>query len=80
MTRRLWVVGCVVAVMALGGCDGEKTHDVAWYKTHDAERLAKIQQCENDRGELEHAPNCQNAKKAAEELTFDSHNSKIPQL
>jgi hypothetical protein len=79
MKSVLWIIGFAAAI-GLAGCDGEKTHDVNWYKTHDAERLVKLEQCKNNPGELEYAPNCQNAKKAAEELTFDSHNSKIPQF
>lgn len=79
MTGRLSVIA-LLAVMTLGGCDGESTHDVAWYKTHDAERKAKIAQCENDTGELRFAPNCQNSKKAADELTFSNKNTKIPQF
>jgi hypothetical protein len=75
----LWIISLTVAII-LAGCNGEKTHDVDWYKTHTAERLAKLKQCENNPGELDHAPNCQNAKKAAEELTFSDHNGKIPQL
>jgi hypothetical protein len=70
----------MLAVAALAGCDGEKTHSVDWYKTHEAERLAKIKQCDADPGELEHAPNCVNAKKAAASLMLDPKNGKVPSL
>ncbi|WP_050453532.1 EexN family lipoprotein [Candidatus Burkholderia verschuerenii] len=70
----------VLAVVALAGCDGEKTHSVDWYKTHETERLAKLKQCADDPGELRLSPNCVNANKAAEELSLDPKNKAMPRL
>ncbi len=79
MTGRRWAFA-LLAIATMTGCDGESTHDVAWYKAHDTERKAKILECQNDPGELEHAPNCQNAKEAATELMLSSKNTRIPQF
>jgi hypothetical protein len=69
-----------VVVAALAGCDGEKTHSVDYYKTHDADRIAKIKQCDANPGELRESPNCVNAKKAAADMMLDPKNSKVPSL
>lgn len=60
------------AAVALVGC-GEKTpvQTVDWYKTHDAERLAMIEKCAANPGELAASPNCINAKTAANHLAVD---------
>lgn len=62
----------LVSAVILGGC-GEKTpvQTVDWYKTHDAERLAMIEKCAANPGELAASPNCINAKTAANHLTVD---------
>ncbi len=61
-----------VAAAALAGC-GEKTpvQTVDWYKAHDAERLAMIEKCASNPGELAASPNCINAKTAANHLVVD---------
>ncbi|MDR8763803.1 hypothetical protein FEP90_05526 [Burkholderia multivorans] len=73
--RAISLIAAMLAVSALAGCDGEPTHDVAWYKTHEPERQAKITQCNNDPGELSHAPNCKNAARADFELKFSANKS-----
>ena len=62
----------IVAAAVLVGC-GEKTpvQTVDWYKTHDAERLAMIEKCTANPGELAASPNCINAKTAANHLVVD---------
>ena len=65
------------AAAALVGC-GEKTpvQTVDWYKTHDAERLAMIEKCAANPGELAASPNCINAKTAANHLVVDKRGYK----
>lgn len=67
----------LVSAVTLGGC-GEKTpvQTVDWYKAHDAERLAMIEKCTANPGELAASPNCINAKTAANHLTVDKRGYK----
>lgn len=60
------------SAVVLVGC-GEKTpvQTVDWYKAHNAERLAMIEKCAANPGELAASPNCINAKTAANHLTVD---------
>lgn len=56
------ILSAVLAAMVLSftGCDdGVKTVD--YYKEHDAERKAKIEECRNNPGGMKDDPNCQNA-------------------
>ncbi|MDR0576118.1 MAG: EexN family lipoprotein [Candidatus Accumulibacter sp.] len=60
--------------LGLSGC-GEKPEPVQtvdWYKEHEAERTAMIKKCENNPGELAATPNCVNATRAANKLTWSS--------
>ncbi len=68
--KKISIVLIVAAVLA--GC-GETTpvQTVDWYKTHDAERLAMIEKCAANPGELAASPNCINAKTAANHLVVD---------
>ena len=68
--KKLSIVLIIAAILA--GC-GEKTpvQTVDWYKTHDAERLAMIEKCAANPGELAASPNCINANTAANHLTVD---------
>ena len=68
--KKISIVLIVAAVLA--GC-GEKTpvQTVDWYKAHDAERLAMIEKCASNPGELAASPNCINAKSAANHLVVD---------
>lgn len=65
------------SAVVLVGC-GEKTpvQTVDWYKTHDVERLAMIEKCAANPGELAASPNCINAKTAANHLTVDKRGYK----
>ncbi len=69
-TRNIAAVA-LVSIM-LTGCfqEAEPVHDVEWYKTHDAERQAKLKECSNNPGELRDTPNCENAVQAEKALSF----------
>jgi hypothetical protein len=59
----------------LYGCDNdapikEETMSVEWYKQHKPERERKLAECKNNPGELAVTPNCINAKKAANKMTW----------
>lgn len=57
--------------IGLAGCTKEAldpVQTVEWYKQHDAERIAVIQKCMNNPGQLEGTPNCVNARGAADAL------------
>lgn len=64
--RKLASITAVAAI--LGGCGGETTQTVEWYKTHDAERQEKLAECKNNPGEMRSLPNCINAKQAQKEV------------
>ncbi|WP_211453893.1 EexN family lipoprotein [Collimonas antrihumi] len=61
-----------VTTMTLVGC-AEKTpvQTIDWYKTHEVERLAMIENCSANPGELAASPNCINAKTAANHIAVD---------
>lgn len=52
--------------------DSEQTMTVEWYKTHKIERVEKIAECKNNPGELSATPNCINAQKAANAITWSA--------
>lgn len=67
----------------LYGCDNtpkEQTMTVDWYKEHKAERVAKLNECKNNPGELAATPNCINAQKAASSITWSArgHTKLVP--
>ncbi len=66
------VFGLVLSgVIGLAGCTKEAldpVQTVEWYKQHEAERMAVIQKCTNNPGQLEKTPNCVNARGAADAL------------
>ena len=68
----------LVFVMALTGCKedqpAEKVESVDWYKAHDAERIATVNECKSNPGELAGTPNCINAKSAHDQTVFGSKN------
>ncbi len=57
----LGVVGCTKEAL-------DPVQTVEWYKQHEAERMAMIQKCMNNPGQLEGTPNCVNARGAADAL------------
>lgn len=57
----LGVVGCTKEAL-------DPVQTVEWYKQHEAERMAMLQKCMNNPGQLEGTPNCVNARGAADAL------------
>jgi len=64
--KRFLYVVAALGIVSLAGCKG--THDVAWWKAHPNELKQQLAKCDSDPGELEHVPNCVNAKKAQADL------------
>ena len=68
------VFGLVLSsVLGIGGCTQEAldpVHTVAWYKAHEAERIAMATKCHNNPGQLEKTPNCINAQKAIDDIAM----------
>jgi hypothetical protein len=66
------LVGLVLSgFLGVAGCTKESlepVQTVEWYKTHEAERMAVLQKCMNNPGQLEGTPNCVNARGAADAL------------
>lgn len=57
----------MIIVTSLVGCkESTPVQTVEWYITHDTERLAMIEKCKNNPGELELSANCLNAQAAAD--------------
>lgn len=55
---------CIAAVLFLAGC-GKEYHTRDWYVEHDAERVARFKQCENDPAQYwRQESDCINAKDA----------------
>nr|UWX37800.1 TraG [Klebsiella pneumoniae] len=55
----------LVIPFLLVACDA--SHDVEWYKKHEKERKATIQECKKDADELQ-KPDCKNAREADRQL------------
>ena len=54
-----------VAAVALVGCDDkDPVQTVDWYKANTPERLAMLEKCKANPGELSASPNCINATSA----------------
>ena len=61
-----------LAAVTLVGCgDKDPVQTVDWYKENTPERLAMLEKCKANPGELEASANCMNATKAANELVLD---------
>lgn len=58
----------VLIVGTLAGCSGEETRTVDWYLQPENKVVweEKLKECNNNPGELNNTPNCQNARKAAD--------------
>jgi len=57
----------LVGAAVLAGCNKETPEPVQtvdWYKAHKPERLATIEKCRNNPGQLAGTPNCINASRA----------------
>ncbi len=60
-------------VLGIGGCTQEAldpVHTVAWYKAHEAERIAMATKCHNNPGQLDKTPNCINAQQAVDDIAM----------
>ena len=68
------VFGLVLSgVFGLAGCTQEAlepVQTVAWYKAHEAERIAMATKCHNNPGQLEKTPNCINAQQAVDDIAM----------
>ena len=68
------VFGLVLSgVLGLAGCTQEAlepVQSVAWYKAHEAERVAMASKCHNNPGQLEKTPNCINAQQAVDDIAM----------
>lgn len=68
------VSGLVLSgVLGIVGCTQEAldpVQTVAWYKTHEAERIAMATKCHNNPGQLEKTPNCINAQQAVDDIAM----------
>ena len=64
MTTKTLTIALVSLFLTACGTESETTKTVDYYKEHDADRKAKLTECENNPGELANTPNCQNAHKA----------------
>jgi hypothetical protein len=60
--RRLVLLAAATALASLSACSPpEPPHDIAYYRDHPEERVAKMKACQNDRGRLAATANCINA-------------------
>jgi hypothetical protein len=68
------VFGLVLSgVLGIVGCTQEAlepVQSVAWYKAHEAERVAMATKCHNNPGQLEKTPNCINAQQAVDDIAM----------
>ncbi|MDR4470985.1 MAG: EexN family lipoprotein, partial [Nitrospira sp.] len=68
------VFGLVVSgVLGTIGCTQEAldpVQTVAWYKTHEVERIAMVTKCHNNPGQLNTTPNCINAQQAVDDIAM----------
>ena len=63
LTGVLGIVGCTPEAL-------EPVQSVAWYKAHEAERVAMATKCHNNPGQLEKTPNCINAQQAVDDIAL----------
>ena len=68
------VFGLVLSgVLGIVGCTQEAldpVQTVAWYKAHEAERIAMAMKCHNNPGQLDKTPNCINAQQAIDDIAM----------
>jgi predicted Fe-S protein YdhL (DUF1289 family) len=67
MNRTSLIVSIAAASFLLAGCGPE--HDVDWYKTHDSERQAKLQECQTQ-AESNQDADCKNAREANTQINL----------
>ncbi len=68
------VFGLILSgVLGIIGCTQEAldpVQTVAWYKAHEAERIAMATKCHNNPGQLDKTPNCINAQQAVDDIAI----------
>lgn len=71
------VLFILAVILAVGGCKkSEEVKTVSWYEEHNEERLAVLDKCKNNPGELAETPNCLNAsvaKRKVADTDTDGH-------
>jgi hypothetical protein len=50
-----------------------ETQTVEWFKEHNEERVAVLEECRNNPGEMKNLPNCQNAETAELKLAVGTN-------
>jgi uncharacterized lipoprotein YmbA len=61
---------CLVVLLVLAAC-GKQHQTVSWYIQHDAERDAKIKECDNDTAQyMVQGSDCMNAKNAVSKISL----------
>ena len=71
------IASIVLLAMNLVAC-GERTNSVEYYTEHKDERDTKLQECRSNPGELQHSPNCVNARRSQIQADFSSKNKGMP--
>jgi type II secretion system protein G len=62
--KKRWIVYLSSSLLVAACNTVEPVHTVDWYASHEVERTAVVNKCQNDPGELANAPNCVNASQA----------------
>lgn len=74
--KKLSVLLLAAAVTLVGCGEKEPVQTVDWYKANTPERLAMLEKCKANPGQLAASPNCINATTAADHLTVDKRGYK----
>lgn len=64
------LLAVTLVALVLTGCNREETKTVEWYQAPEnkAALEAKLAECRNNPGELRKTPNCENARKAYQNI------------
>lgn len=72
------VLSMLAGVSLLTGCKEDKpVQTTEWYKEHNAERQAMLEECKANPGELAATPNCVNASRADSSKTWSARGAGI---
>jgi len=74
---RIKIASVALLAISLVACS-ERTNSVEYYTEHTNERDRKLQECRSNPGELQHSPNCINAKRSQIQADFSSKNKGMP--
>jgi hypothetical protein len=64
--------------LVLAAC--EETKSVQYYEDNPNDRAAKMEECQNNPGEKEYMPNCENAKTALKKKLLDPNNKGVSKI